>query len=65
MPDVRAEEKKDIMTIGIYAGGVLMAILLVFCCVLCIEKVRKNRKRITEVVELKPVDIKMHRMRIA
>ena len=38
MPDVRAEEKKDIMTIGIYAGGVLLAILLVFCCVLCIEK---------------------------
>ena len=53
------------MTIGIYAGGVLLAILLVFCCVLCIEKVRKNRKRITEVVELKPVDIKLHRMRIA
>lgn len=32
---------------------------------MCIEKIRKKRKRITEVVELKPVDIEAHRRALA
>jgi len=42
----------DILTVGIYTSAGFLSILLIFCCVLMIEKMRKNRKRITEIVEL-------------
>lgn len=56
------EEKKglNIATIGIYAGCVIMAVLIIFVLIMCVEKLRKKNKRITEVVELKPVDIDKH-----
>ena len=50
----------DIVTIGIYTGGVLVAILIIFVIVMMIEKCRRKHKRITEVVEFKPVDIDKH-----
>ena len=53
------------MTIAAYTGGVFTAIFVVFLIVMCIEKIRKKRKRITEVVELKPVDIEAHRRALA
>ena len=57
------EEEKggvDIVTIGIYTGGVLVAILIIFIIVMMIEKCRRKHKRITEVVEFKPVDLDKH-----
>ena len=50
----------DIATIGIYTGGVLVAILICFIIVMIIEKIRRKHKRITEVVEFKPVDLDKH-----
>lgn len=50
----------DIVTIGIYTGGVLVAILIIFVIVMMIEKIRRKHKRITEVVEFKPVDLDKH-----
>ena len=60
--DEEEEEKGgvDIVTIGIYTGGVLIAILIVFVIVMMIEKCRRKHKRITEVVEFKPVDLDKH-----
>lgn len=49
-----------ILTIGIYTAGVIFAILIVFICVLTIEKIRNKRKRITEIVDMKPIDISEH-----
>ena len=48
------------MTIGIYTGGVFVAIIIILVVVMIVEKVRKKRKRITEVVELKEFDIDAH-----
>ena len=42
----------DIVTIGIYTGGVFCAIIIILVVVMIVEKVRRKRKRITEVVEL-------------
>ena len=50
----------DILTIGIYTAGVFFAVLVLFIIVMAIERARKNSKRITEVVELKPVDLQAH-----
>ena len=57
---IEEAEGVDILTIGVYTAGVFFAILLVFICVLTIERIRKNRKNITEVVEMKPVDLTAH-----
>ena len=48
------------MTIGIYTGGVFVAIIIILIIVMIVEKIRKKRKRITEVVELKEFDIDSH-----
>lgn len=62
--DLEADEEEkggvDIVTIGIYTGGVLVAILIIFVIVMMIEKCRRKHKRITEVVEFKPVDLDKH-----
>ena len=63
--DLEAEDEEeeggvDIVTIGIYTGGVLVAILIIFVIVMMIEKIRRKHKRITEVVEFKPVDLDKH-----
>ena len=63
--DEKEKGKVDIVTIGIYGGAVVGALMLIFCCVLCCEKCRKSRRNITEIVELQSVDIKTHRARIA
>lgn len=39
--------------------------LIIFIVVMAIDKCRRSRKRITEVVEMKPVDIEAHRKGIA
>ena len=44
--------KLDIATIGFYTGGVFGAIIIVLSVVFCVEKYRKKKKRITEIVEL-------------
>ena len=56
------EEKSgiNIATISIYAGCVIAAVLIIFVLIMCIEKLKKKNKRITEVVELKPIDIDKH-----
>lgn len=61
-PDVEEDEESstDIATIGIYTGGVLVAIIIIFIIVMIVEKIRKKNKRITEVVEFKPVDLDKH-----
>ena len=43
-----------------YTGAVVVAIVIILAIVMLIEKVRKRNKRITEVVELKPVDLVKH-----
>lgn len=48
------------MIIGIYTGSAIFVILVIFITMLTIEKVRKKNKRITEVVEFKPVDLDAH-----
>ena len=55
-------EKKgiDLITIGIYTGGVVGVILIVFIIVMIVEKIRKKNKRITEIVEFAPVDLDAH-----
>lgn len=50
----------DIMTIGIYTGGVIFAILVIFCVIMIVEKVRRRNKRITEIIEFKPVNLDAH-----
>ena len=42
--------------IAYYTGGVFAAVLILLTIVFSVEKCRKKTKRITEVVELKPVD---------
>ena len=59
-PEVDDKGAIDISTIGIYTGGALLAILLIFIIVMIVEKCRKKKKRITEVVEFKPVDLDAH-----
>ena len=59
-PEVEEEKGMDIATIGMYTGGVLVAILIIFIIVMIVEKIRKKHKRITEVVEFKPVDLDKH-----
>ena len=46
------DEGIDVLTIGIYTAGGFFAILLIFICFLTVERIRKKRKRITEIVEL-------------
>ena len=48
------------MTIGIYTGGVFVAIIIILVVVMIVEKIRKKRKRITEVVEMKEFDLDAH-----
>jgi hypothetical protein len=48
-------------TIAMFVGGVVVAILLLLCIVMACEKCRKKNKRITEIVQLTPVDIESHR----
>ena len=50
----------DIITIAAYTGGVFVLLLIIFCIVMCIEKIRKSRKSLTEIVELKPIDLEEH-----
>lgn len=62
------EEKKeplDIMTIGIYTGVAFLAILTVLVIVMGVERCRVRRRQITEVVELKPIDLDAHKKGIA
>ena len=59
-PEADEEEGIDIATIGIYTGGAILAILLIFILVMAIEKCRRKNKRITEVVEFKPFDLDAH-----
>jgi len=57
--DLKEEEEEagaDIMVIGLFTAGGFLVILLIFICVLVVEKLRNARKRITEIVDLKPVD---------
>ena len=42
------------LIIGLYTAGGFLAILVIFLCVMGIEKCRRARKRITEVVDLQP-----------
>lgn len=46
------------MVIGIYTAGGFLAILIIFLCVMAVEKCRRARKRITEVVDLQPIQKK-------
>ena len=46
------------MVIGIYTAGGFLAILIIFLCVMAVEKCRRTRKRITEVVDLQPIEKK-------
>lgn len=48
----KEEEGIDIMVVGIYTAGGFLAILIIFICVMAVEKCRKKVKRITEIVEL-------------
>ena len=50
----------NMLTIGLYTAGVFFAILIVFIILITIEKVRRKRKRITEVVSLPEYDLDKH-----
>lgn len=61
---VEGEEKKeplDLATIGIYTGVIFLAIFTVLIVVIGVERCRLRRRQITEVVELKPIDLDAHR----
>lgn len=64
-PDPDEEGGISIVTIAIYTGGVFCFVLIIFIVVMAVDKCRRSRKRITEVVEMKPVDLDAHRKGIA
>lgn len=54
----------DVRVIGAFTAAGVGALMLILVVVLCCERHKRNRN-ITEVVELKPVDIEEHRKGIA
>ena len=50
----------DIPTVAWYSGCIFLGVILILIIVLVVEKIRRRYKRITEVVEFKPVDIPKH-----
>lgn len=52
--------KINVLVIAAYVGGAVFLILIILVIVVVVDKCRRKRKRITEVVELKPVNIEEH-----
>jgi predicted Holliday junction resolvase-like endonuclease len=48
-----------------WTGAVFCFVLIIFIIVMAVDKCRRKKKRITEIVELKPVDLDEHRKGIA
>ncbi len=48
-----------------WTGAVFFFVLIIFIIVMAVDKCRRKKKRITEIVELKPVDLDAHRKGIA
>ena len=59
-PDLEETGAIELTTIAIYTGSVLGGIILILIIVMLYEKIRDKRKRVTEVVELKPIDLDAH-----
>ena len=45
-----ADSGISVLTIGLYTAGIFLAVLIVFIIMITIEKIRKKRKRVTEVI---------------
>jgi len=56
----KEENSVDFFLIAVFGGGVLIAIIVILIIVMLVDKIRKKRK-ISEVVEFKPVDIEAYK----
>ena len=55
-----ADSGISVLTIGLYTAGIFLAVLIVFIILITIEKIRKKRKRVTEVIQMPEFDVDKH-----